>query len=302
MLIPVKFRKISEIKLQNHIMNDSQNLLNLMKGDSIKFSKSDRKLIEVILQQPNETIHLSIAKLASLVGVSEPTVNRLCHKLGCDGYPEFKLRLAQEISGSGQLFIEDVERNDDSHQVIEKVLSSIEKSTQSLLKTIKPATLDKAAKAMVDSHSINLFGMGASSSVALDAQHKFFRFGIPVIAHTDFINQRMICTTLDERDVAIFISYTGRTKPILENAILAKQNGVTVIGITDPDSPLAANCDYVLSAVSAEDTDLFTPMTSRIMHLAVIDMLATMVVLILGESVEDNIRNIKINLAKTRQE
>lgn len=282
-------------------MTSNNHLLNLMKGDDIKFSKSDRKLIDQILEDPNQIIHLSIAKLASLAAVSEPTVNRLCHKLNCSGYPEFKLRLAQEISGSGQLFIDDVERSDTSHQVIEKVISSIEKSTQSLLKTINPKALESAAVALVECHSINIFGMGASSSVALDAQHKFFRFGIPVIAHTDFINQRMACSTLDPRDVAIFISYSGRTIPTLENAELAKQNGVTIIAISDPDSPLAAYSDHMLSAVSAEDTDLFTPMTSRIMHLAVIDMLATLVALILGDKAEQNIRKVKVNLIETRK-
>jgi RpiR family carbohydrate utilization transcriptional regulator len=41
-------------------------------------------------------------------------------------------------------------------------------------------------------------------------------------------------------------------------------------------------------------------MTSRIIHLAVIDMLATTVALKMGETVEDNIKSIKKNLAATR--
>jgi len=63
---------------------------------------------------------------------------------------------------------------------------------------------------------------------------------------------------------------------------------------------LSEQCDVVLNAITAEDTDLFTPMTSRIIHLAVIDMLATSVAIKLGKSVEDNIKAIKKNLAYTR--
>jgi RpiR family carbohydrate utilization transcriptional regulator len=100
----------------------------------------------------------------------------------------------------------------------------------------------------------------------------------------------------------VFISYTGRTAAMVENAKLAKYCNAQVIGITMQDSPLAAHCNYVLNAVVAEDTDLFTPMTSRIVHLAVVDMLATTVALKLGSHVEENIKAIKKNLAATRTE
>ncbi|MFT5610763.1 MAG: RpiR family carbohydrate utilization transcriptional regulator, partial [Polaribacter sp.] len=231
---------------------------------------------------------------------SEPTVNRFCHKFSCDGYPDFKLRLAQEISSSGQLFVENMDRDDDAAMVIKKIMSSIQTSMQSLANAIDPDVLNDAAEIIAGCKSVNFFGMGASGSVALDAQHKFFRFGIPVIAHTDFINQRMMCSMMHPRDVAVFISYTGRTEAMVENAKLANECNASVIGITMQASPLAAQCSHVLNAVTVEDTDLFTPMTSRIIHLAVIDMLATTVALKLGSGVEDNIKAIKKNLASTR--
>lgn len=281
-------------------MNKNISLLALMNDDSIKLSKSDQKLVEIIHADPNSVIHQSIASLAKLAEVSEPTVNRFCHKLNCDGYPDFKLKLAQEISSSGRLFVENMDRDDDSVMVIEKVLASIHTSVQSLANTIDPGVLNDAADRIVKCKSVNFFGMGASSSVALDAQHKFFRFGMPAIAHTDFINQRMICSMLSSDDVAVFISYTGRTDAMVQNAILAHQSNACILGITMRGSPLASQCNYVLNAITAEDTDLFTPMTSRIIHLAVIDMLATTVALKLGSSVEENIKSIKKNLAPTR--
>ncbi|MFT6712707.1 MAG: RpiR family carbohydrate utilization transcriptional regulator [Arenicella sp.] len=281
-------------------MQTHTSLLRLMADGSIRLSKSDIKLAHIVQNDPSSVIHLSIASLAKLAGVSEPTVNRFCHKFSCDGYPDFKLRLAQEISSSGQLFVENMDRDDDAAMVIKKILSSIQTSMQSLANAIDPDVLNDAAEIIASCKSVNFFGMGASGSVALDAQHKFFRFGIPVIAHTDFINQRMMCSMMDPRDVAVFISYTGRTEAMVENAKLANECNASVIGITMQASPLAAQCSHVLNAVTVEDTDLFTPMTSRIIHLAVIDMLATTVALKLGSGVEDNIKAIKKNLASTR--
>ncbi len=281
-------------------MQAQTSLLQLMNSDTVRLSKSDRKLAVIVQADPASVIHQSIASLASAAEVSEPTVNRFCHKLGCDGYPDFKLRLAQEISSNGQLFVENLSRDDDSSMVIKKIMTSIQGSIQSLANTINPDVLDAAASAIAKCKSVHFFGMGASSSVALDAQHKFFRFGMPVIAHTDYINQRMACSMMDSDDVAVFISYTGRTDAMIINAELARKGGATVIGITSQSSILAGQCKYVLNAVTAEDTDLFTPMTSRIIHLAVIDMLATTVALKLGDRVEKNIKAIKKNLAATR--
>ena len=275
-------------------------ILELISKQQIKLSKSDRKLSAIILQSPKSVIHYSIASLAKSAGVSEPTVNRFCHKLGCAGYPDFKLRLAQELSSTGQLFHANMEANDDSSIVIRKIANAIEQNLALLLKSIDAQILEQAGEAIAQCKIVNFFGMGASSSVALDAQHKFFRFGIPVIAHTDYINQRMICSMMHPQDVAVFISYTGRTSAMVTNAQLAKQRGTTTVGITTAGSPLSQHCDFVLNAVTAEDTDLFTPMTSRIMHLAVVDMLATMVALKMGSDVENNIKEIKLSLATTR--
>ncbi len=281
-------------------MQAQVSLLQLMSSDQIRLSKSDKKLAAIIREQPNAVIHKSIASLATEAEVSEPTVNRFCHKLGCDGYPDFKLRLAQEISSNGRLFVENLDRDDSTSMVISKIMTSIQGSIQSLGNSIRPESLEAAANAIANCKSVNFFGMGASSSVALDAQHKFFRFGMPVIAHTDFINQRMMCSMLDKDDVGVFISYTGRTDAMIVNAEIARERGATVIGITSQGSLLSGQCDFVLNAITAEDTDLFTPMTSRIIHLAVIDMLAASVALKMGSNIEDNIKSIKKNLAATR--
>ena len=87
---------------------------------------------------------------------------------------------------------------------------------------------------------------------------------------------------------------------MIVNAEIARERGATIVGITTQGSLLSGQCDFVLNAITAEDTDLFTPMTSRIIHLAVIDMLATSVALKMGGNIEDNIKSIKKNLAATR--
>lgn len=279
-------------------------LLTLMARNDIKFSKSDNKVREFILSRPTSIVTMSIARLASAIDVSEPTINRFCHKLGCHGYPEFKLQLAQELAKSPKLYSEHVDGRDNTSAVATKILSTIQASVQSLKQTLDTDVIEQTALLFLHCKSVNFFGMGASGPVALDAQHKFLRLGMPVIAHTDYINQQMICSMLSSDDIAVFISYSGRTKAMVDNAKIACESKVKTIGITKLNSPLAMHCDYVLNAITTEDTDLFTPMTSRIIHLAIIDILAITVAIKLqeqtGSDIGSNIAAVKNNLKTTR--
>ena len=70
-------------------------MINQVRASLSSLSKSERAVAETILADPEHSVHLSIARLATAAGVSEPTVNRFCRSLGCRGFPDFKLRLAQ---------------------------------------------------------------------------------------------------------------------------------------------------------------------------------------------------------------
>lgn len=61
-------------------------------------SKSEQKVADAILAAPQTAIHSSIATLAKIANVSEPTVNRFCRRLNTKGFPDFKLALAQSLA------------------------------------------------------------------------------------------------------------------------------------------------------------------------------------------------------------
>ena len=78
---------------------------------------------------------------------------------------------------------------------------------------------------MIQARQIHFFGLGASASVALDAQHKFFRFNLAVTAHSDVLMQRMLASVAHTGELFVIISYTGRTRELVEVARIARQNG-----------------------------------------------------------------------------
>ncbi len=266
-----------------------------------KRSKSAHKIAACVVANPEAILASTTASLAAQAGVSEPTVNRFCTGLGYKGFPDFKLSLAAELARKQPCMTRDIDPDDSAAKVAAKIFESTQASLSNTQDHLDLAALQAVVAAMSNARSIALCGLGASASVALDAQHKLLRFPIPIMAHTDIINQRVVAAGLGADDLLICISYTGRTTAMIELAELAVSRGCQVAGITSPHSPLANTCPLVLGVESGEDTDRYTPMTSRIAQLVIIDILATCLALEQGEAFADHLQEVKRNLSQTRQ-
>ena len=131
---------------------------------------------------------------------------------------------------------------------------------------------------------VEFYGVGNSGIVAQDAQHKFFRFGISTVAYADTHIQMMAASVLSEQDVLVVISNSGSSIELLDAVRIARENRAPVIAITRVDSPLASLADCVLSVAAQEDSELYTPMVSRLLQLVVVDILAIGLALRLGET------------------
>ena len=250
-----------------------QNLLTQIRATLPKFRASEQKVAKTVLKNPEAVIYSSITNLAEDSGVSEPTVTRFCRKLGLSGFMELKLCIARELP-SGSYLHENVSEKDDLPVIFEKLFNSCIEALRESLKQIDTETLQKAVKALSKAGRIDFYGQGGSAIVARDAYHKFFRLGIPCSVHDDPHMQAMSASCLNESDVLMAVSHTGSTKDIIESAKIARKAGATVIGITGGSkSPLSKVSDITISVNSKEAALLLAPMTSRLVQLAVIDVL-----------------------------
>ena len=274
-------------------------ILDTLVNGEVKLSKSEKWIALAVLNNPTKVINQSITSLAEEAGVSLPTVNRFCKKLGFDGYPAFKIQIAQEITNTNEL-LDRFNVDKDTPEVVKRVMSDIQSTIVNVGQNLNPESIDKATDFLANANSITFFGLGGSGPVALDAQHKFFRFGVPVVAHTDYINQRMIVSMMKEGDLLVLISFTGRTTEIVETAKIAKKNGVKTIALTSEDSPLAKLSDVVLHIHTHLENNLHIPMTSRLAHLAIIDILSATVQARFGKVFDSRKDEVIKNIEKTR--
>ncbi|WP_305811347.1 MurR/RpiR family transcriptional regulator [Photobacterium leiognathi] len=264
------------------------------------FSKSKRKVAEVIIASPQTAIHSSIATLAKMADVSEPTVNRFCRRLDTKGFPDFKLHLAQSLANGTPYVNRNVEETDGPEAYTAKDFESTMACLDVAKNSLDSMQINRAVDLLTQAKKISFFGLGASASVAHDAQNKFFRFNIPIVCFDDIVMQRMGVINCSDGDVVVVISHTGRTKSLVEIAQMARINGATVIGITAKDSPLERECSLSICLDVPEDTDIYMPMASRVVQMTVIDVLATGFTLRRGAGFRDNLKRVKESLKDSR--
>lgn len=283
-------------------MSDSRymNTLDKIQSHLELLSKSERKVAEVILASPQTAIHSSIATLARMADVSEPTVNRFCRRLDTKGFPDFKLHLAQSLANGTPYVNRNVEEDDCVDAYTSKIFESVMASLDTVKANLDIAAINRAVDLLTQAKKISFFGLGASAAVAHDAMNKFFRFNIPVVYFDDIVMQRMSCMNSGEGDVVVLISHTGRTKNLVEMAHLARENDATVLAITSRDTPLAQAATLALLLDVPEDTDVYMPMVSRIAQLTLIDVLATGFTLRRGAKFRDNLKRVKEALKESR--
>ncbi len=276
------------------------NILERIQYSLDALSKSERKIAEVILKAPQRVIHLSIAALAQLALVSEPTINRFCRKIETKGFPDFKLRLAQNIANGTPYVNRHVEANDSTNTYTDKIFESAMAGLDNVKQTLDIDAINRAVDLLSQARKITFFGFGTSAAVAHDAMNKFFRFNIPVTYFDDIVMQRMSCINSSEGDVLVLISHTGRTKALVDMARVARENDAVVIAITSENSPLAQAASLSILIDVPEDTDIFMPMISRLAQLTVIDVLATGFILRRGDKFRDNLKRVKEALRDSR--
>ena len=276
------------------------NLLKRIASDREALSRAERQVADIVLDRPTDLLYASLAELSAQAQVSEPTVLRFCRSIGCDGYQDFKVRLAQSLASHFPYADLAIEPDDGVRDYAVKVLNGTLDTVLQLRSNLDFEAIDSAVDLLRSASKIEFFGVGASGAVALDAHHKFFRLGVPCVAYSDSHMQYMSAATMGPGDVVVAISHTGRTRELLESVQLARESGAAILAITAGDSPLAREAQLLIQVDVPEDTDLYTPMTSRIAHLVVIDVLALGVALAGSDTSVDRLRRIKDRLRHKR--
>jgi RpiR family transcriptional regulator, carbohydrate utilization regulator len=280
-------------------------MLDRIKASLPSLAPAEQRVGKLVLLDPRTFASLPVTELAERAHVSKPTVVRFCRSMGYDGLSDFKLKLAGTVSEGVPFIHRSVDVDDKTSDVLVKVIDNTVAAFLKYRNDASSHAIEKVVDALLATYKhkgrIEFYGAGNSGIVAQDAQHKFFRLGINAIAYSDGHMQVMSASLLGPGDCLVIVSNSGRTRDLMDAADIARKHGATVITITTSGTPLAQAGHIHLSADHPEGYDRYSPMTSRLMHLMVIDIVATCLALrIGGTKLQPLLKEMKNNLKSKR--
>lgn len=230
--------------------------------------KSERRVANYVLAHPEQAMRASLTVLATAADVSTPTVIRFCRALGCEGFQDFKLRLAQSLASPPPPPLR--QRLASPWTAAGGPLGFFDQAITTLLSVrsrLDNATLEQGAQLLNRAARIDIFGIGAAALTAADAQRQFLTLGLNASVHSDIQAQELALATVDRDRVILAIA-----DPVAE-PLLPDDATVPVLAISPPDSDFGRRATLNLSVLLPPPAAA-SPILVRIAHIAVIGALA----------------------------
>jgi RpiR family carbohydrate utilization transcriptional regulator len=273
-------------------------LLDAIRNQLDALSKSEKKVALAVLRNPESAIGENITALAKTAQVSEPTVVRFCRAVGYDGWHDFKLKLAQGLAIALPDANEPPLQDDLAVDLMNKICGRSINTLLDLRNNLNAVAIEKALEVLARASKIEFYGQGTSGIVAADAQHKFFRSGVPTVAYTDPHIHSIAASLLKKGDAVVAISQRGNSTALLRSVQLARKAGADVVALTPTGTPLADAATVLIPIDLSVNSDPYTPISARLAHLVVIDILAVGLALRRGPEFRKKMQNAQKALQK----
>jgi DNA-binding MurR/RpiR family transcriptional regulator len=215
----------------------------MFSSEEIKsFNQLEYQLYNYVITNAEKVIYMRIRDLAQETHVSTSTILRFCRKINCDGFSEFKVKL--------KIFIDETKQSKQPNlKNMHHLLSEFMERT---LKGNLDVHIGEAIKVIEDAESVLFVGFGGSGIMAQYGARCFSSFGKFSISINDPffpINAQYL-----KNNVAIALSVSGETQPTINQVSKLKEQGNTIVSITNSkESTLAQISDVTIPYYVTEE-------------------------------------------------
>lgn len=209
---------------------------------AMEHTPAERRIAEYLLSLPDaQRGNVTTQEVVERTGSSRSSLDRVARKLGYPGFTRLRRALvAPSTPAFDDALDPTINRDDQPETVAWKVLSSVSSRMRAFAEAL---VCDDRLTSLVDlldnAPHIVLCGSGLSAMVATDLHHRLLRLGLNVNFSEDDHTQLAYASLMEAKDVALCISYSGRTDTVVQVAQIARSRGICVALTADTNSPLA---------------------------------------------------------------
>lgn len=225
-------------------------MLDRIRQSLASFTPAERRVAEAVLDTPSTAITWSISDAARIARVSEPSIIRFCRRLDCDGFPDFRLKLAQQLatrqpaspttppSGPG---------DDPLTAMVDDIFGRAGQAIDEARRDLDLSALRTAVDMLGKARRVDIYGYGSSGFMASEAQHRLAGLAIPAVAYCDPTLQMHSAPLLGRHDLLFVLSFSGLTSYLISNIEIARKAGAPVLAISPKGSVVASLADLNLN-------------------------------------------------------
>ena len=254
-----------------------KDIIAMMLQDYERFTRSERKIVDYVLEHQEETQYISITDLSSQCGVAVSTVSLFCRKLELAGFNDFKLELARAALPARAVLGEpggEITAKDPPATVMGKVLASAQDALNSAYHMLSEREVARAADLLRGAGQVLCLGQGNHSVVALAAWAQFSTTSPKFKTIADSHMQTVALSTLAKGDAVLYFSYSGATHELLEAVEVIRSRQARLILVTRyPNSPASAYADAMLLCGPNEQPFQFGSTSAIVAQLYVLEVL-----------------------------
>lgn len=228
------------------------------KMKNLKFSPSERVVIDFILDKQELIQDYSTIEIAKETYTSPSILVRISKKLGFNGYNDMKREFVKEVIYLKTNFqVLDANtpffQHDSIMSVASKILQLKQESLKDTFSLINYDSLQKAINIIKKSESVKVFAVSNLTFQAEEFVHKLRHIGKKAETYSisNTMYQEAVMTSC--YDCAVCISYSGESGDLLDVVEYLKRNNVSIISITSiGENTLSKLSDVTLHITTRE--------------------------------------------------
>jgi len=242
-------------------------------------TKSETKVADFVLHNRHSIHAQSISELAAACDVSEATISRFCHSIGCSSFNDFKLSAVHSNSSMDSMGLDmdlysTLQPQDSVEQKCRKLCSVSMEALQQTLHELDVNAISKAVDIFSEANNVYCFGQGNSSIVAEDAWGRVSTVSTKFHFISNANLQATTARLLGEGDVVLYFSFSGAVRELTEVGQMLEGTKARLVLVTRfPNSPGAQYADLLLICGANEAPQQQGSIAAKIGQLFIVDVL-----------------------------
>jgi len=273
--------------------NVSYSVLERLSDEWNALTPEAQKAARYVLENPNDVGVSTVREIAEAAKVKPNTFVRMARQVGFEGYEDFRAPFREAIRQGSVSFpdrarwLQDIRRSGDLGGLYADMAEAALRNVEETFARIDAEAMKAAAEAIWASRQVFTLGVGVNNAnvrnftyLASTGMTQFHAIPRPGSTAVDDL------AWADDRDVLIAISMRPYRSEVVAALEVAREQGLTIIGISDsPASPVLRAAHHGL--VVSVDTPQFFP--SSVPTIALLETLLSFVIALASDEIVERV-------------